>query len=227
MGIFSRLADIMNANINSLLDRAEDPEKMVRLMIQEMEDTLVEVRSQTVRNLADKKELERRLDRLGTAQSDWEEKAEFALSKGREDLAKGALVARAKLGEQRTSLASELTMVQDSLRRHDEDLAKLQAKLEEAKARKKALEMRMQTARDRVRVKRALHDPRVDEALTRYESLERRIDQLEADAEVFEMGAVRTLEEEFRDLASEFEIGAELEALKARMRAKSHTSEAS
>ena len=227
MGIFSRLTDIMNANINSLLDRAEDPEKMVRLMIQEMEDTLVEVRSQTVRNLADKKELERRLDRLGTAQIDWEEKAEFALSKGREDLAKGALVARTKLGEQRTALESELTMVQDSLRRHDEDLAKLQAKLEEAKARKKALEMRMQTARDRVRVKRALHDPRVDEALTRYESLERRIDQLEADAEVFEMGAVRTLEEEFRDLESESEIGAELEALKARMRAKSHTSEAS
>ena len=222
MRIFSRLTDIMNANINALLDRAEDPEKMVRLMIQEMEDTLVEVRSQTVRNLADKKELERRLERLASAQTDWESKAEFALTKGREDLAKGALIARSKLGEQRTALEEELVLVQESLKRHDEDLAKLQTKLEEAKARKKALEMRMQTARDRVRVKRALHDPRVDEALNRYESLERRIDQLEADAEVYEMGAARTLEQEFQDLETEAEIGAELEALKERVRAKTH-----
>ncbi|MEM7404585.1 MAG: phage shock protein PspA [Pseudomonadota bacterium] len=218
MGIFSRLTDIINANLNALIERAEDPEKMVRLMIQEMEDTLVEVRSQTVRHLADKKDLERRSDRLAAAQQEWQSKAEFALEKGREDLARGALVARSKLGEQAVVVTRELELVAEALSRHDQDLAKLQAKLEEAKARKKALEVRMQTARDRVKVKRALHDPRVDDALSRYESLERRIDELEADADVFELGKSQTLEQEFQDLEAAEQVSAELEALKAKVR---------
>ena len=218
MGIFSRLTDIINANLNSLIERAEDPEKMVRLMIQEMEDTLVEVRSQTVRNLADKKALERKLEQLSSAQTDWRNKAEMALDKGREDLARGALLARTKLGEQAEVLEKEIGILNETLGRHDEDLAKLQAKLEEAKARKKALEMRMQTARDRVKVKRALYDPRVDDALSRYESLERRIDELEANADAFEMGSPKSLEQEFQELESASQIDAELEALKAQMR---------
>ena len=218
MGIFSRLTDIINANLNSLIERAEDPEKMVRLMIQEMEDTLVEVRSQTVRNLADKKALERKLEQLSSAQTDWHNKAEMALDKGREDLARGALLARTKLGEQAEVLEKEIGVLNETLGRHDEDLAKLQAKLEEAKARKKALEMRMQTARDRVKVKRALYDPRVDDALSRYESLERRIDELEANADAFEMGSPKSLEQEFQELESASQIDAELEALKAQMR---------
>lgn len=220
MGIFSRLTDIINANLNALIERAEDPEKMVRLMIQEMEDTLVEVRSQTVRNLADKKALERKLELLSSAQTDWNNKAELALDKGREDLARGALLARTKLGEQAEVLEREIGLLNETLGRHDEDLAKLQAKLEEAKARKKALEMRMQTARDRVKVKRALYDPRVDDALTRYESLEKRIDELEANADVFEMGAPKSLEQEFQELESAGQIDAEIESMKARMRAR-------
>ena len=218
MGIFSRLTDIINANLNALIERAEDPEKMVRLMIQEMEDTLVEVRSQTVRNLANRKALERKLEQLSSAQVDWHDKAELALEKGREDLARGALLARTKLAEQAEVLEREVGMLNETLSRHDEDLAKLQAKLEEAKARKKALEMRMQTARDRVKVKRALHDPRVDDALSRYESLEKRIDELEANADVFEMGASKSLEQEFQELESAGQIDADLAQLKARMR---------
>ena len=221
MGIFSRLTDIINANLNSLIERAEDPEKMVRLMIQEMEDTLVEVRSQTVRNLADKKALERKLEQLSSAQADWHNKAEMALDKGREDLARGALLARTKLGEQAEVLEREIEILNETLGRHDEDLAKLQAKLEEAKARKKALEMRMQTARDRVKVKRALHDPRVDDALSRYESLERRIDELEANADAFEMGSPKSLEQEFQELESASQIDAELEILKAKRQERS------
>lgn len=217
MSIFSRLTDIINANINSLLERAEDPGKMVRLMIQEMEDTLVEVRSEAVKAIADKKEIERRLRKLETAGEDWARKAEFALERGREDLAKGALVAKRKLEEQAAGMRDELALVDEGLERHNLDLGKLQAKLDEAKARKKALEIRMQTAKDRVRVNRTLHDARIDDALGRYESLERRIDELEADAEVFDMGRARTLEDEFADLAAEADVAEELARLKARV----------
>ena len=217
MGIFSRLTDIINANINVLLEKAEDPEKMIRLMIQEMEDTLVEVRTAAVRSIADKKELERKLETLAAKQAHWEEKAEFALERAREDLARSALVVKRKLVEQTDDLRRELELVEESLTRHNEDLAQLQAKLDEAKARKKTLEMRMTTARDRVKIRRTLNDGRVDEALSRYESLERRIDELEANAEVYDMGKRKTLEEEFQDLEAEAEVQDDLERLKARM----------
>ena len=183
MGIFSRFTDIMNANINAILDRAEDPEKMARLMIQEMEETLVEVRSSAVKSIADKKEIERRLDSLNQGQQEWEEKAEFAITKGREDLAKGALVAKRKLADQATALEAELNTVSEALAKFNDDMGKLQTKLEEAKAKRKSIEIRMKTAQKRVKMRQTLHDGRVDEALSRYDSLERRIDELEADAE--------------------------------------------
>ena len=217
MGIFSRLTDIINANINALLEKAEDPEKMIRLMIQEMEDTLVEVRSQAVRTIADKKDIERKLQSLIAKQEHWDEKAEFALRRNREDLAKGALVVKRKLEEQAAALREELVLVEESLERHNADLSQLQAKLDEAKTRKKALELRMKTATDRVKIRRTLNDGRVDDALNRYESLERRIDELEANAEVFDMGKRKTLEEEFADLEVEADIEADLEQLKARV----------
>ena len=217
MGIFSRLTDIINANINTLLERAEDPGKMIRLMIQEMEDTLVEVRSQAVRTIAEKKELKRRLAGLVEKQAHWNEKAEFALRKQREDLAKGALVVKRKLEEQATAISEELELVEEGLARHNEDLAQLQAKLDEAKMRRKALELRMKTAQDRVKIRRTLHDGRIDDALSRYESLEQRIDDLEASAEVYDMGKGKTLEDEFAELEVEADIEADLERLKARV----------
>ncbi len=217
MGIFSRLTDIINANINSLLEKAEDPGKMIRLMIQEMEDTLVEVRSQAVRAIADKKELERKLDGLVARQAHWDEKAEFALRKQREDLAKSALVVKRKLEDQAAALKEELELVAQSLARHNMDMSQLQAKLEEAKARRKALELRMKTAQGRVKIRRTLNDGRIDDALNRYELLERRIDDLEANAEVYDMGKGKTLEEEFADLEVEADIEADLQRLKARV----------
>ena len=217
MTIFSRLTDIINANINSLLERAEDPEKMIRLMIQEMEDTLVEVRSRSVRAIADKREIERKIERLDSSGHEWEEKAAFALGKGREDLAKSALLVRRKLQEQAVLLRDELALIDDSLARHNADLAKLQAKLVEAKARKSSIELRMTTAKDRVRVKNALHDDRVDDALNRYGSLERRIDELEAGADVHDMGKARTLEQEFAELEAEADIAEDLARLRERV----------
>tara|TARA_B100000315_G_scaffold208356_1_gene203607 strand:+ start:1820 stop:2488 length:669 start_codon:yes stop_codon:yes gene_type:complete len=220
MTIFSRLTDIVHSNINSLLDKAEDPEKMIRLMIQEMEDTLVEVRSTAVKAIADKKEINRRLEKLDTAAEEWQEKAEFALSKNREDLAKGALVAKAKLSEQAASLREGLAATETSLSKYNEDLAQLQAKLDEAKAKKKAIEIRMKTAQKRVKIRQTLHDGRVDDAMERYSTLERRIDELEADAESFDLGKERTLDEEFIELAAENAIVDELERMKAKLAKK-------
>ena len=221
MTIFSRITDIINANINALLERAEDPAKMIRLMIQEMEDTLVEVRSQSVRAIADKREIERKIERLETNGREWEDKAAFALGKGREDLAKSALLVKRKLDDQAALLRQELALIEESLARHSEDLAKLQAKIDEAKTRKSAIELRMKTAKGRVRVRDALHDDRIDDALNRFGSLERRIDELEAGAEVHDMGKAKTLEQEFAELEAEADVAEDLVRLKARVAAES------
>ena len=217
MTIFSRITDIINANISALLERAEDPEKMIRLMIQEMEDTLVEVRSQSVRAIADRREIERKIERLDANGRIWEDKAAFALGKGREDLARSALLVRRKLEDEAALLREELALIEESLANHNEDLTRLQAKIDEAKARKSSIELRMTTAKGRVRVRRALHDDRVDDALNRYGSLERRIDELEAGAEVYDMGKAKTLEQEFAELEAETDIAEDLARLKARV----------
>ena len=221
MTIFSRITDIINANINALLERAEDPAKMIRLMIQEMEDTLVEVRSQSVRSIADKREIERKIERLETSGREWEDKAAFALGKGREDLARSALLVRRKLEDQAALLREELEVIEASLARHGEDLARLQAKIDEAKARKSSIELRMKTAKGRVRVRSALHDGRVDDALQRFGSLERRIDELEAGADVYDMGKAKTLEQEFAELEVDGDVAEDLARLKARVAAES------
>ena len=217
MTIFSRLTDIVHSNITTLLDKAEDPEKMIRLMIQEMEDTLVEVRSTAVRAIADKKEITRRLERLEAASADWQQKAEFALSKEREDLAKGALVAKRKLSDEADILREEMVAVEISLTKYNEDATQLQSKLDEAKAKKKSIEIRMKTAQKRVQVRRTLNDGRMDDALERYSVLERRIDELEADAESYDLGQDRTLDEEFAELAAENSIADELAQMKSKL----------
>lgn len=220
MGIFSRLSDIVNANLNALLDRAEDPEKMAKLMIQEMEDTLVEVRSAAVKNISEKKEIQRRLEQLAAAEADWAQKAEFAIGKGRDDLAKGALLAKRKLAESADMLRGELAAVEEALTRHDEDLARLQSKLQEAKAKQKALLIRLNAAQKRVQVRRTLADGRVDDALARYETLHQKIDELEGRAEVYDMGQAKTLEQEFASLEAETGLDAELDALKEKLRSE-------
>lgn len=223
MTIFSRLSDIVHSNINTLLDKAEDPEKLLRLIIQEMEDTLVEVRSTAVKAIADKKEIQRRLDQIYGAAAEWQDKAEFALTKGREDLAKGALIAKSKLNDQADALRAELENVEDALTKYNNDLAQLQGKLEEAKAKKKGIEIRMKTAKKRVKMRRTLHDGRIDDAMERYSGLERRIDELEADAESFDLGKERTLDDEFAELVAENGVNDELERMKAKL-AKKQTS---
>ena len=217
MGIFSRLSDIINANLNAVLDRAEDPEKMIRQMIHEMEDTLVEVRSNAARMIADRKTMERRRGRLGEAQTEWQRKAELALSKDREDLARAALVEKAKLVEDLNGLDEELVHLDEALAKYEEDIAKLEAKLREAKAKQKVILARHATAASQLRVRRQVHDRRIDDAFVRFEQMERRLDNIEGEVEAFDLGRSRTLAEEIDDLATDSDVEAELEALKSRI----------
>lgn len=217
MGIFSRLTDIINSNLNSILDRAEDPEKIIRLVIQEMEDTLVEVRSTAAKTIAERKEATRRLGRLSEAQKGWEQKAELALSKGREDLARGALVEKAKLAEAGLMLEEELAELDAMLSHGETDIAKLESKLREAKAKQQALTARHETASSRLKVRRNLYDGRVDEAFARFEQVEKKLDAAEGEVEAFDLGRGKSLAEEISELAAESSIEDELTALKARL----------
>jgi phage shock protein A len=217
MGIFSRLADIVNSNINAILDRAEDPEKIIRLIIQEMEDTLVEVRATAVRTIAEKKELERRSDGLKREQEEWQRRAELALTKGREDLAKGALLAKARVGALCEALEKQCRQIEDALYKQNEDIAKLQAKLVDAKTREKAIVARQKTAHARLKLRTRLHDERVSDAFARFEQVERALDEIEGKVEAFDLGRKKTLAEELAGLEAEKGVEEELEALKARL----------
>lgn len=220
MSIFSRLADIINSNISSILDRAEDPEKMIRLMIQEMEDTLVEARTVAARVIADKKEGNRRQGRLAEAQAEWQRKAELALSKGRDDLAKGALIEKAKLAETARLLEEELELLDEALTRQEEDIAKLEAKLKEAKAKQKTLLARHESASSRLKVRQQVHERRMEDAFTRFAQMERRVDTLEGEVEAFDLGRGKTLAEEIADLEAEQAVERELEELKSRLKGR-------
>ena len=182
MGIFSRFTDIVNSNINALLDKAEDPEKMVRLIIQEMEDTLVEVRSASAKTLANKKEIVNQIAKYESDASDWEAKAELALSKDREDLARAALQEKKKSAEAAEALSKELAIVDEQISKLQDEIGQLQEKLADAKSRQKAIIMRQKTASSRLEVKKTLDSTKVDNAMGRFEQYERKIDDLESQA---------------------------------------------
>lgn len=216
MGIFSRFTDIVNSNINAILDKAEDPEKIVRLMIQEMEDTLVEVRSAAARAIADKKEISRKLDALKVEAQEWEEKAELALDKNREDLAKAALAEKAIVNRSAGILKDQLDAIAESLEKLNGDIASLETKLGDAKTRQQAILARHETASRRLEVRRRLHDYRIDDAMVRFEQFERRIDGIEGRVESYDLGLKKDLHQEFSDLESEEEVEKELEELKSK-----------
>jgi len=217
MGIFSRMTDIINSNINAILDRAEEPEKIIRLIIQEMEDTLVEVRTGAAKMIAEKKEIGRKLDRMQDAQADWERRAELALEKGREDLAKGALLEKAKVADTAQLLQEELLQVEAALEQGEADITKLQTKLKEAKVKQKALATRHENAGNRLKVRRTLYDGRVEDAMARFEMMEKKLDEAEGKVEAYDLGGSKTLADEIAELEAESAIEADLAALKKKI----------
>ncbi|MDR6984585.1 MULTISPECIES: phage shock protein PspA [Rheinheimera] len=219
MGIFSRFSDIVNSNINALLDKAEDPEKMVRLIIQEMEDTLVEVRSSSAKTIAEKKELQRVVNRLQEEVADWQAKAELALSKEREDLARSALIERQKAADQANAVAADITNLDEHISKLQDEVAQLQEKLADAKARQKSMLMRQKTVASRLEVKKTLDSNRINDAMYKFERYEQKIDTLEAQVEAYDLGK-KTLKDEFAELAAQDKIDNELAALKAKVNQK-------
>ncbi|MGI9294247.1 MAG: phage shock protein PspA [Pseudomonadales bacterium] len=222
MGIFSRVSDIANANINALLDKAEDPEKMVRLMIIEMEETLVEVRTTSARMIADKKTLQRKGTQLQQLARDWEQKAELAIQKNREDLAKAALLEKHSLEEDAQTAEREAAEFEVQLQKLGGDIEQLQTKLADAKARQKSLTMRAQSNRSRLNIKMHLRSDAVDEALAKFERYERKLDELEGQVEAFDLRS-KSLADEFVELENEDKINEELAKLKTKINAKTTT----
>jgi phage shock protein A len=220
MSIFSRTRDIFAANMTELLDRAEDPARMIRMIILEMEETLVEVRASAAKTIADGKDMRRTLSRLDELQSSWTEKAELALSKGREDLAKAALIERQKAADMAEGLKEEIKVIDDTLKSYETDIAKLQNKLREARARQNAISHRLESAVSRAKARELLNGNRTEDAFSRFEVLERRADFAEGRAEAMGMTGPKSLEEEISDLKTSDKVDAELEAMKAALAAK-------
>lgn len=219
MGIFSRFADIVNSNISALLDKAEDPEKMIRLIIQEMEDTLVEVRTNSAKAMADKKELARKVESIEQQLEDWKNKATLALTKQREDLARAALIEKQKLQHVLKGLHTEQTLVEETIEKLTGEIGKLETKITETRAKQQALAIRSQAASHRRDVQRHLHAGRTEEAMAKFEQFSRKVDELEAEADLYaQSGQARSLEQEFAELQAQDEIEKELNKLKAQMK---------
>ncbi|HMP56405.1 MAG TPA: phage shock protein PspA [Novosphingobium sp.] len=216
MGIFSRTRDIIAANFNDLLDKADDPSKMIRMIILEMEETLVEVRASAARTMADQREMHRHVVKLDRLQEDWAEKAQLALSKDREDLARAALVERQKAGDMADQLRQEIAVLDDSLKAYEVDIDKLQTRLREARSRQTAIAARLESAENRVKLRTLLASERVDEAMARFDQLERRVDYAEGRADALSLaeGGKPSLADEIAALAGADKIDEELEAMK-------------
>ena len=217
MSIFTRTRDIVAANFTDLLDKAEDPAKMIRMIILEMEETLVEVRASAARTIADQKEMRRQIARLEQMQQGWEEKAELALSKDREDLAKAALVEKQKAADLADSIAAEIAALGEGLRASESDIARLQGKLRDARTRQSAIQARLESANNRVRMREAYAGPAAQEAFSRFDMLERRADLAEGHAEALALAAPKSLDEEIAELRNAEKVDAELAAMKARI----------
>lgn len=217
MGIFSRLNDIVNSNLNALLDKAENPEKIIRLVVQEMEDTLVEVRSDAARAIADRKKQQRRIDRMTAEMDDWEAKAKLALDKDREDLARAALLEKHNLGKTVAHLNGDLEVLEEQLDKLNDDIARLQEKLDDARARQQTMLLKTNAAGSLLKTKVRLHDNRLDDALVSFDRLENKIDKLEGQAEAYEIGRNPSLQDQFAELEVSEEIDAELENLKSNL----------
>jgi phage shock protein A len=215
--VFSRARDIFAANMTELLDRSEDPAKMIRMIILEMEETLVEVRASAARQIADIKEMRRACNRLDQIQFDWTAKAELALSKDREDLAKAALIERQKAADMAEGLHDEISQIEQVLKGYEADIAKLQGKLREARARQNAIAARLESAVTRAKAREVMHGSRTADAFSKFELLERRADFAEGRAEAL---GISSLEDEIHELKAMESVDRELEAMKAALKAR-------
>jgi phage shock protein A len=217
MGIISRCTDVVRSNLNAMVAWAGNPQKILRLIIQDMEDTLVKVRSAAVQGIAERKDLERRIEQVRDNMEEWQNKAELAVIKGRDDLANAAL--QAKLASQRTlrTLEKQLAIITNSLELQSEDMARLQVRLQDAKARERTIGALHRTTRARLKLRRRLFDRRLSNALARFEQLENSLDEIEGKVESYDLGQTRTVRDAIGQLAIESSVSDELAELKMRL----------
>ncbi|PCH58545.1 MAG: phage shock protein PspA [SAR86 cluster bacterium] len=219
MSIFSRMSDIINSNISSLLDKAENPEKMIRMVIQEMEETLVEVRTGTAKVIAEKKTLTRRADQLRKQAIAWEGKAELALSKDREDLAKAALLEKSSINASIDYMEADLVKLDATLDKLSTEIEQLQEKLNDARSRQKTMVMRGKATQSRLHVNLQLHNRNLDNAMDKFEYYEKKLDQMEGQLDSIHIEK-RGLQSEFDELEKQDKIDKELAALKTKLQEK-------
>jgi phage shock protein A len=217
MGIFSRFSDIVNANINAVLEKAEDPEKIIRLMIQEMEDTLVEIRSAAAKCIADRKELGRHIEHLESENAEWARRAELAVRREREDLARAALTEKQAISDRVEQMKLEKESLDGQLEKFNSDITQLQSKLHDAKTRQRSIVIRHSTATSQLSARKHIHSDRLDEMLFRFENAERRIDRVESEVEAVGMGHGKSLADEIEDLDDDDRVEAELAELKSKV----------
>jgi len=218
VSIFSRFADIINSNMNALLEKAENPEKLIRMIIQEMEDTLVEVRTSSAKTLADKKELLRRLEWLNQEVDDWRSKAELALQKEREDLAKAALAEKHKLEAQRAELESQILHLDETIGKLTQEINQLQEKLIDARTRQQALQTRFNAQQSRVKISRKLYQADAGNVVEKYQSIERKLDQMEAEVEANQVSSKPNLKSQIEELEAQDKVESELKSLKEKLK---------
>ncbi|OKY28062.1 phage shock protein PspA [Thalassotalea sp. PP2-459] len=214
MGMFSRFTDIINANINNMLDKAEDPEKMVRLIIQEMEETLVEVRATAAKHIAEKKSVLRHIRQLEKSVGNWQEKAETAIAKDRDDLAKAALVEKHKAQSEQENYEQELSQLEEFLTAVQEDSQRLQSKLSEAKRKQEAYVLRQESATVRLKVRESAQVHNIEDAISKFERYQQKIDDVEAQVEAFDLTANQDLASQISALETDERIDEEIANLK-------------
>jgi phage shock protein A len=215
MGIFTRMRDIVSSNINAMLDRAEDPDKLIRLMIQEMEDTLVEIKASCAGAMAEAKKVERELAGVQERVQAWADKARLAVDKGREDLAREALLEKRRLAQRAGALEAELEEARALVGRYQDDIMQLEDKLASVREKERMLKQRHLAARQQTRARRGVRQADSSEAMQRFERFQNRVERLEAEAELVNYGqAQQGLEGRFAELESDEEIERELAALK-------------
>lgn len=213
MGVFSRLADIVNANVNAMLDKAEDPQKMARLIIQEMEEGLVRERANLARFLADKKELQRQFHRYAARIEDWQSKARLALQKGRDDLARSALIEKNREQQLADAMAQEMTAVEEGINKLESEINQLETKLEDARARQKAMVLRSAAASSRLNVQQHAQQGAPASMMDKFDRMERKIEEMEGRADAWR--GQSGLHAQFAELEADDEIARELAAMKA------------
>ena len=214
MGIFTRFRDIISSNMNAMLDKAEDPEKLIRLMIREMEDTLVEIKSACAGVMAGGKKIKRQLDGLGTRAQYWEEKAELAVNKGRDDLAREALVEKRKFNHRMETLEGDLAEHDLLIEQYQDDIRQLEEKLKSARDKQRMLVQRHIHARKKIQAQEELRRIDSSETVMKFDEIENRIERMEAEADLVNYGKKTSLEEELERLSVDEEIENELRALK-------------